>query len=101
MAKEFQAKHIADFTIVNIVDRAEVGCNGATRGRIHELFPDTIPSKVVDAKLRAAVLKGILTGCASDVCARRSRCVNPDNCDKKVYRVAEGVEIGRGVTGRE
>jgi hypothetical protein len=74
MQKEFQAKVISDEQIVLAVDKVvKLFEAGAKRDAVCSLFP-SVPKKVVAAKLRQATLKGKLTGCASDVCARELAC---------------------------
>lgn len=82
MEKLFQAKLITDQQIVKAVQDTHPGSN---RQAIIELFPE-IPVKVVTSKLRQAVLKKIIIGCASDVCARAGK----NGCGES-YRVAEVV----------
>lgn len=80
MRKEFQAKSIADEEIVKAVQETHPQSH---RQAIIALFPN-VPAKCVTAKLRQAVLKKLLIGCASDSCARHGK----NGCGEP-YRIAE------------
>lgn len=72
MKKEFQAKQITDALILKAVRGAQ-GSSSASRWDIHAIFPNT-PKKVVDAKLRAATMRGLLEGCNTFRCAHGKGC---------------------------
>jgi hypothetical protein len=65
--KKFQAKHIKDTEIVAVIDHIDALKLKTARWEIQTQFPQ-FPAKVVNAKLRAATLKGFLAGCAKDGC---------------------------------
>jgi len=67
--KLFQAKSITDTRIESVVGLL---AHGANRTAIIAELAE-FPAKVVSSKLRQAVLKGILNGCSSDICARAGK----------------------------
>ena len=75
MEKQFQSKMISDDQIVLAIKSLLRYCPGGVPGAaVAPLFPN-VPSKVIAAKLRQSVLKGLLAGCSSDSCARRGTCL--------------------------
>lgn len=65
MKKTIQAKHVDTLSVLRCVKRFETRKDAprASRWEIHADFPGA-PPKVVNAKLRALVLRGLLAGCS-------------------------------------
>lgn len=91
MNKTIQAKQIGDDVIVQLVRDWNINRNeGAARDKFIEYFRPIYPAKVVNAKLRQCVLKGLISGCKDSSC---------DTCcgDYRLTAIGQALLSGKGL----